>query len=109
MAGHKVTLRRRLRRIEVLGRWADELLRTLPLADAIRAIDGRRRGADGDDNYTLTLELKGFLLAAGREEEAEQIIDEMIARLPDDVRFPISRASLYLYDKKDPEKAVEAI
>jgi tetratricopeptide (TPR) repeat protein len=109
MADDKATLRRRSRRIEELGRWVDKLLRTVSLADAIRAVDERRQGADSDDNYTLTLELKGLFLAAGREEEAEQIIDEMIARLPDDVRFPITKASLYLYDKKAPEKAFEAI
>jgi hypothetical protein len=53
--------------------------------------------------------LQNLLRAAGCEEEVEHIIDEMIARLPDDVRFPISKASFYLYDKKHPGKALEAI
>jgi len=50
-----------------------------------------------------------LLSAAGRESEAERIVDEMIARLPDDVRFPIRKASLHLYCMDDPKKALEAI
>jgi hypothetical protein len=49
------------------------------------------------------------LRVARREPEAERIIDEMIARLPDDVRFPIAKASLHLDCTNDPEKALEAI
>jgi len=105
----KATLRKRLDQIAELGRWLSTLLRTLPLADAIRAVDERRRDANSDDYYYLTSDLENLLRAAGREEEAEHIIDEMIARLPDDVRFPISKVSFYLYDKKDPKKALEAI
>ena len=55
------------------------------------------------------MDLKNLLLGAGREPEAERIIDEMIACLPDDVRFPLSKASLYLYYTDEPEKALDAI
>jgi hypothetical protein len=109
MDDDKRALHRQWDRIMELSRWADNLLLTLPLAEAISTLEERRCSADREDRYTLTLELKHFLLQAGRQREAERIIDEMITSLPDDVRFPISKASLYLYDKKEPEKALEAI
>ena len=109
MDDEKAALRKKLDRIVELGRWADELLKTHALPEAIEAIKERIRGADSDDRYTLTLELKSLLPLAGRKREAEQTIDEMIACLPDDVRFPISKASFYLYDTDEPEKALEAI
>jgi len=108
MDDEKAALRKKLKRMVELGRWADELWKTLPLADAIEAIEERRRGADSDDRYTLTSDLTDFLLLAGREPEAERIIDEMIACLPDDVRFPLRKASLYLYYTDGPEKALDA-
>jgi hypothetical protein len=81
------------------------------LADAIKALEHRRREADVDDDLILALELKHLLCLAGREAEAVRVLDEMIARMPDDVRFPIAKASLYLYWMDDPElgKALEAI
>jgi hypothetical protein len=109
MSDDKPEIRRKLDRITELGRWAMEQWRTLPMDDAIGVIDQRRRSGDRDDRYTLTLDLRHFLSLAGRQQEAERMIDEMIAALPDDVRFPISKASLYLYDMNDPEKALDAI
>lgn len=50
-----------------------------------------------------------FLLRAGRSSEAVQIVDEMIGQCPDDVLFPIQKASLYLSFLKDPEKALSCI
>jgi hypothetical protein len=101
--------RKKIDRMKQLYDWAHEQWKTLPLPEAIEAVDQRRRGANGDDRYTLTLELENLLLLAGRKAEAERTIDEMIAALPDDVRFPICKASLYLYDMDDPEKALDAI
>ena len=100
---------RRKKRLKELDGWVRELLDTLPLNDVIEAIDERRRDLDGDEYYILTLELCSFLQVARREPEAERINAEMIARLPDDVRFPIQKASLHLYGMNDPEKALEAI
>jgi hypothetical protein len=100
--------RKRQRRAELV-RWTMELLKTLPLPDVIKAVDERRRDADGDDYRALTMDLSFFLCAAGRESEAVPIIDEMIARLPDDVRFPIRKALLLLSSMNDPGKALEAI
>ena len=53
--------------------------------------------------------LVSFLLRAERDIEAVQIVDEMIEQLPDDVRFPIHKATLYLYFLEDPEKALPCI
>jgi hypothetical protein len=105
----EIARRKKRERIRELSRWVRELLDTLPLNDVIAAIDERRRNADGDEYYTLTLELCSFLRVARREPEAERIIDEMIACLPDDVRFPIVKASLHLYFTDNSEKALEAI
>ena len=57
MDDERAALRKKLNRKVELGRWADELWNTLPLAEAIEAIEERIRGADSDDRYTLTLEL----------------------------------------------------
>jgi hypothetical protein len=109
MDDDKIALRKKFDIIVELSRWADDLWKTLPLANAIEAIDARRRETDGDDNYTLTLELIHLLSVAGREPEADRIIDEMIARMPDDVRFPLKKASLHLYWMDDAETALEAV
>jgi len=105
----KIALRKRLERDVELSKWADELQRTLPLADAIEAIEARRRGADGDDYRTLTFELINLLKIDCRTTEADRIIDEMIALLPDDVRFPLSKTSLHLYWLNDQEMALKAV
>jgi hypothetical protein len=103
------TLRKQMDRIWELSRWTADLLRRLPLAEVIEAVDARRCEADDDDHNTLTSELVSLLSLAGRDDEANRVIDEMIMRLPDDVRFPIAKTNLYLYSKDDPAKALEAI
>ncbi len=108
MDDDKVVSRKKWERAVELCRWASNLRRELPLDRVIEVLDTRRRGANDDDLYTLSLELKHFLSEAGREREADRIIDEMIARLPDDVRFPLSKASLYLYRMDDPKGALAA-
>jgi hypothetical protein len=109
MDDEKIASRKKWERAVKLHRCVDKLRRTRPLDDIIEVVATRRRGANDDDFYTLTFQLQHLLIDAGRECEAGQIIDEMIARLPDNVRFPIGKASLYLYDIKDPKKALDAI
>jgi hypothetical protein len=109
MDDDKIALRKKLDRIVELSRWADELWKTRSLDDAIEVIEERRRGADRDDHCTLTLELIDLLSVAGRETEAGRIIDEMIAHMPDDVHFPLKKASLHLYWMDDAEGALEAV
>jgi tetratricopeptide (TPR) repeat protein len=109
MDDDKIALRKKLARIEELSRWTHELWKTLPLADAIAAIEQRRHEADDDDNRTLTLDLRHFLSLAGREDEADRILDEMMKRMPDDVLLALSKASLHFYDMDNPETALEAV
>jgi hypothetical protein len=92
-----------------LVRWVLELQKTLPLVDAIEAVEARRRGADGEDYRTLTSELIELLSIDGRATEADRIVDEMTALLPDDVRFPLRKASLHLCFLDDAEAALKAV
>jgi len=55
------------------------------------------------------LQLHHLLIEAGRELEADRMIDEMLTYLPDEVLLAISKASLHLYFMHDPEGALEAI
>jgi hypothetical protein len=105
----KIALRNQLKRMEALYRWSNKLMRALPIADAIEMVDARRRKANDDDSRTLSMILSFFWQVAGQDDKAERIVDEMIARLPDDVRFPIRKASLHLYGMNDPKTALEAI
>ncbi len=57
----------------------------------------------------MALTLRGLFIEAGRDREALPILDGMIGQYPDDVRFPISKASLYLYFLEDPEEALKSI
>ena len=105
----KETARKQMDHIRGLFDWVRELEKTLPLDEAIEAVEARRRKSDSEDHRWLSSQLQSLLIQAGRDSEAEAVIDDMIARLPDDVRFPISKASLNLYFKNEPEKALAAI
>ena len=96
-------------RIVELEEWASDLRMKLPVDDVIEAVRNRMRAADGDETYHLTLILKGLLIEVGRDQEAARVLDEMIERLPNDVRFPIAKASLDFYFLHDPEGALASI
>lgn len=81
----------------------------LPLSGVIDAVSARMRTGDPEDQYELALHLRHLLIEAGRDREALPILDEMIERYPDDVRFPISKATLHLYFLDDPEEALRSI
>src|SRR5882757_1919847 len=96
-------------RIEELERWAHALRQQLPLHEAIDIIKKRMSESSEEDAGQLTHILISMLIEARREVEAEQIIDDKIRAMPNDVRFPIAKASLYLYFLDNPERALEAI
>jgi hypothetical protein len=96
-------------RIVELERWAGRLRKEVSLDQAIDTIQERMNGATEDDAHQLALILKGFLVEARREFEAEQLLDDRISRAPDDVRLRIEKATLYLYFLENPERALEAI
>ena len=95
--------------IRKLDQWINQLRDELPLSDVIDAVSARMRTGTGEDQYELALALQHLFIAAGRERDALPILDEMIERHPDDVRFPISKATLYLYFLNDPEEALRCI
>jgi hypothetical protein len=77
--------------------WVGQLRSELPLAGVVDAVSQRMRTGDSKDQYDLALYFVGLLEEAGRYREALPILDEMIDRFPDDIRFPIGKATLYLY------------
>jgi tetratricopeptide (TPR) repeat protein len=89
--------------------WARDLEKGLPAEDAINRVRERlNEGVDGDRDG-LIFELRQFLTTAGRYDEALQLIDGEIERRPDDVRYPISKATLCHYNLDDPERALVCI
>ncbi len=104
----KVEQEKRKRRWAIYD-WVYELETKLPLSDAIDAVYARRRQADEIDVYDLALCLKSLLMSAERYEEAGCIIDEMINRCPDDVRFPLAKVSLQFYFLRKPAKALQTV
>jgi hypothetical protein len=109
MDADKADLRKKINRMIALGRWTQRLRKTLPLEEVIDVIDARRRRSNDEDRYALTSDLEAFLCMAGRTDEAERLIDEMIDSHPNDVRFPINKSSFYLYVVDDPERALTEI
>jgi len=96
-------------RVVELERWADRLRKEVSLEQAIDTIKERLRGVTDEDAYQLASILRGLLIEARREQEAEQLLDEWIRRAPDSVRLRIEKASLHLYYSENPERALEAI
>jgi tetratricopeptide (TPR) repeat protein len=98
-------------KFDELERWHKTIRNELDSRDVIEAIKARRSTADPEEDYHLALMLKFELLleAIELQHEAEDVIDEMIEKLPDDVRFPIAKASLHLYNLNDAERALECI
>ena len=102
------------RRVRAVEHWLGELrlsqLRNeISGEEAIRRVRSQLQDADARDRLTLALNLNMLLTEAGRYEEALQLIDEMIAQTPDNVKLPISKAALYFYRLDDPDRGLEAI
>jgi tetratricopeptide (TPR) repeat protein len=88
--------------------WHRALVRERSALDVVEAIRARRRaGAPGEDALlAMALQSQLTLAALELKQEAEAVIDEMIERLPDDVRFPIAKVSLRHYAVGDLEGAL---
>ena len=89
--------------------WIKQLRRELPLSDVIERVSMRLRTADTVDQYDLAFYLVLLLTEVGRYQDAAGHIDQMIERFPDDVRFPISKSSHYLYYLPDLDEALKCI
>ncbi len=94
---------------EEVFRWCEGLMRELPVPEALEAIKARwRAGVPGEDPW-LASKLRSQLTSAAVDltKEAEAVIEEMIARLPDDVRFVIAMTRLHHYHLGGPGRALE--
>lgn len=93
-----------------LGQLQVKLLREeITIEDVIDRMQTRMPGANAEDQLTLALNLQDLLADAGRYDEALRLIDRMIAQAPDNVDFPISKATLYHHCLDEPENALQAI
>lgn len=92
-----------------IHQWVAGLRAELPLGLVIAHVMVRMDELDGDDRYGLALDLTSLLTQAGRHRDALRILDMMIREHSDDVRFPISKATLYLYSLQDPKEALKCI
>ncbi len=95
--------------LKELDSWLDQLRSELSLDDVIEVVLAKMQLGDNEDQYYLALNLKWLFVEARREREALPILDEMIKRFPDDVRFLISKASLYFYSLEDAQEALRCI
>ena len=93
----------------MLDQWVRQLKAELPLDGVVDMVSARMQTADCDDHYDLAWHLESLLSEAGRYREALQVIDEMSERYPDNVRPPISKATMYLYFLVDLEEALRCI
>jgi tetratricopeptide (TPR) repeat protein len=103
-----------MRRMRAVDHWFGELrlsqLRNeISAEEAIKRVQAELQSAESLDRLTLALNLNMLLTEAGRYDEALQLIDKMIVQVPDNVKFPIAKASLYFYRLNDPAKALAAI
>jgi tetratricopeptide (TPR) repeat protein len=102
-------------RIRELDRWIGQLRvslvrKEIPIEGALARVQAQMQSANArDDQLTLALALKQLLTEAERYDEALRLIDSVIEQAPDNVRFPISKATLYFHRLDDPEKALQAI
>lgn len=92
-----------------LMEWAERLRKEQSLDRAIDAVQTRMRDSSNEDRRYLASSLVSLLTRAERDREVVEVIDEMIERNTDDVRFPIKKASHYLHFMDDPDKALNCI
>jgi tetratricopeptide (TPR) repeat protein len=89
--------------------WVQQLKREFPIEDVIDRVRSRLQNEDREEKEGLELELEMLLTEAERYDEALRLIDSIIERKPDDVRYPISKATLYYYNLDDREEALKWI
>jgi tetratricopeptide (TPR) repeat protein len=107
-------VREETRRIRELNQWLgqlrlSQLRKEIPIGEAIDRVRARMQNATAEDQHTLAVSLKTLLTEAARDDEALHLIDSVIERRSDNVRFPISKAILYFDRLGDPESALQAI
>jgi hypothetical protein len=114
MSDHRDPARREADRLRELYGWLAQLWlsrarKVISIDEAIDRVRSRMQSEGEEARYKLALNLKWLLVEAGRFDEVLQWIDYVIERVPDDVRFAISKAELCFNRLDDPENALEAI
>jgi hypothetical protein len=89
--------------------WLSQLRQGRPVDDIVDEIRQQFRTANLEERRWFAGTLVEFLIRAERQPETLQVVDEMIDELPDDVLFPMQKASLYLYTLGDAESALPCI
>jgi len=89
--------------------WIAEVRCGTSLDTVIRVVADRMASADDGDYRYLANELAWLLREAGRDEEALQILNDILQRYPNDVRPAISKANIYLNALDLPEEALRSI
>lgn len=92
-----------------LSEWAHLMWKVLPLETAIDQVRARFQGGTDEDRATLFFHLQVHLSKARRYDELLRLVDEMIARNPDDVVFLLSKARVYSFYLDAPEEALKWI
>ncbi|HEY0329153.1 MAG TPA: hypothetical protein VGC77_08620 [Rhodopseudomonas sp.] len=92
-----------------IASWIRRLRREVSLNEIIKLVSTRLQTADPGNQYHLTFELVLLLEETGRYKEAIRHGDQMIEQFPNDVRFPIIKASSYLYYFANFEEALTCI
>lgn len=109
VSAHRDRVRAILDREYELSLWVRELRKGLPVEDVLDRVRSRLHNADAEDRDALTFELKLLLTETRQYDEALRLIDSVIEQKPDDVRYPISKAELYLWHIGDLERALTSI
>lgn len=90
-------------------KWVRELREEFSIDEVIDRVKARLQNADGDEQFSLELELKSLLTEAWRHDEVLQLIDQKIEQRPDSPRPLIAKASFHHYDREDPKEALKWI
>jgi tetratricopeptide (TPR) repeat protein len=98
-----------IEKIVELDQWIRQLRKDVPLSETISVVSQRLWTAGEDEHYALALNLNWLLHEAERYDAALQLLEDLIDRYPDDVRFPINKATLEFYFLDDAEEALSSI
>ncbi|QPF93779.1 hypothetical protein [Bradyrhizobium commune] len=89
--------------------WIRRLRTEAPLDRVIATVTRRLEQTDGDDHRSLSYELVFLLREAERNQEALQLLDQILQCYPDDVLPGINKANVFFNSLDEPEEALKCI
>lgn len=92
-----------------MGDWIRELRSQSSLQSTICIVKDRASSACDSDRRFILNELVWLLREAERDDEALEVLDEVMRRYSDDVRCAMSKANICLYSLDRPEEALKWI